>query len=179
MVLVQKIVAKSRHQQWFFTLEPLMIYLEPEFQVSSYSKITYKHIHNLDTYNYNSHTSTYTINSHIQVHTIIIHILELLLYIIISCSCIMHIKFSCSHNFTIYLQQVIQQKLAGGGRCLGPPLEDYFFQVRTSLELWPSSGFFWASSFFLLALIYQVRAWLSFHACWSSFSTRANLFSNF
>jgi hypothetical protein len=35
----------------------------------------------------------------------------------------MHIKFSYSHKFNIYLQQVIQQKLAKGGRGLGPPLE--------------------------------------------------------
>jgi hypothetical protein len=41
----------------------------------------------------------------LQSHTIIIHILEPLLYIIISHSCITHIKFSCSHKFNIYLQQ--------------------------------------------------------------------------
>jgi hypothetical protein len=51
----------------------------------------------------------------------------------------MHIKFSCSHKLNIYLQQVIQQKLAGGGRGLGLPMGDYFLKVRTSLEHWPSS----------------------------------------
>jgi hypothetical protein len=99
----------------------------------------------------------------------------------------MHIKFSCSYKFNIYLQQVIQQKLVEEGRDLGPPLNDYFLKVRTSLELWASSDlkattiaffqassftFFWASysflrvtSFFLLVLIYQVSDWLSFLTC--------------
>jgi hypothetical protein len=95
----------------FFALEPLWILLKPEFQVHSYSKIIYIIIH----------IQAYTQFSHIQAHTVITHIIELLLYIIISCSCIMHIKFSCSHNFNIYLQQVIQQKLAGGGEALDHP----------------------------------------------------------
>jgi hypothetical protein len=41
------------------------------------------------------------------------------------------------------------------------------------------SSFLRASSFFLVATIYQASAALSFLACWSSFSTEANLFSNF
>jgi hypothetical protein len=60
----------------------------------------------------------------------------------------MHIKFNClahttSHKSNKYLlHQVIQQyELAGGGRGLGPPIEDYFLHVRTSLELWPSLDF--------------------------------------
>jgi hypothetical protein len=120
----------------------------------------------------------------------------------------MHIKFSClaytwSHKFNIYLQyQVIQQKISASRRRergIELSLENYFLQVQTSLKLWPSSdvgtttiaflqafssAFFHASSllqdsFFLLALIYRASAALSFLVCWSSFLTKANLFSNF
>jgi hypothetical protein len=77
----------------------------------------------------------------------------------------MHIKFN-THKITLvdkYLQFKLFNKryeLAGGRRGLGLPLEDYFLQVQTSLELWPSSdvsattiAFLRAYSFFLLALI--------------------------
>jgi hypothetical protein len=106
----------------------------------------------------------------------------------------MYIKFSSSahtrsNKFNIiYIIKSFNKRyqLAGGGRGIGLSLEDYFFQVQTSLELWSSSdvsvttiaflrtsssAFFWASSFlrtssfFLLASIYRVSAALSFLAC--------------
>jgi hypothetical protein len=51
--------------QWFYALELLLILLQkPEFQVSSYSKITYIIIY----------IQPHTQFSQIQAHTIIIHI---------------------------------------------------------------------------------------------------------
>jgi hypothetical protein len=50
----------------------------------------------------------------------------------------MHMMFSCSHKFNIYLQQksfnkrYIKASRRRGGP--GPSLKDYFLQVRTSME---------------------------------------------
>jgi hypothetical protein len=47
-----KTIANNRYQQQFFILESLLILFKSEFQVPSYSKITYNiiHIHNSVTY---------------------------------------------------------------------------------------------------------------------------------
>jgi hypothetical protein len=113
-----------------------------------------------------------------------------------------HIKFSClaytrSHKFNIYLQhQIIHQKISASRRkerhwtTLGglvPPSPDILGALaligrrrhhHLVFLLASSSTFFQASSF-LLALIYRDSATLSFFTYWSSFLTKANLFSNF
>jgi hypothetical protein len=125
-------------------------------------QITYKHIHKF-TVTINISIALYNLQ-HTQVHALCIS------------SLVVHISSTHIYSNSFNKRYIIASRrrerpwtILGG---------HYFLQVRTSLELCPTSDlwattitFFWASSFlrassfFLLTLIYQVSAWLSFLAC--------------
>jgi hypothetical protein len=115
----------------------------------------------------------------------------------------MYMKFSCSAYTRSQVQYIFTAsksfnkiyQLAGRRRerscttlggllLLSPEILGAFVLLRllAGLLLRLLSGlllFFLESSFFLLALIYQPSAWLSFLSCCSSFSAIAKFFPNF
>jgi hypothetical protein len=81
----------------------------------------------------------------------------------------MYIKFSCLAY--IYNIKILQQKIYQ---------TNYFvFLPAASSVFFRASSFFCISSLFLLVSIYRESDWLSFLACWSSYSATVNFFSNF
>jgi hypothetical protein len=128
--------------------------LHPEMRLSYFYSKSFKHLYipvsDIHIYHYSViHTSTYTPickHKHIYTPKIITH------------QVLIHINYSIQDALYVYQVQHTQDhisltniysikslinkryhELAGGGRGIGPPLDDYFLYVQTSLELWPSS----------------------------------------